>query len=263
MQQIGNILFLDSVDSGVVAGESATYIMYKNAMSTATVLQGGDVATLYDKITSIFYKLTSGIHTLEFQLPSATVINCFAIAGANLQSASASLSFYLWDADTTSYYLATTFVNGRDNQPAMIVFDNQVSTKVKIEITVTSDFNLGELAFGEALKMPVTPSVGYRPARWNNDDEVTHLTTQSNNVGRSTVNKKAAKEVLPFKLINHTWMRSIWAGFLRDAKGLPIWVGWNQLEYPSECVYGTWQCDESSYSSPLYSSINLTISGNF
>lgn len=262
MQQIGNILFLN-VSGGVsITADVATYIMYKNLMPSATVLQGGDIAPLHDNLTNIFYSGDAGLTTIELQLPTVSTINCFAVAGANLASSATIISLYLWDADTSAYYLVVTAQNGRDNQPIMVVFENQLSVKAKIEITAASVFQIGEIAFGECLKMPCSPSVGFVPARWNTEDEITGHVTQSNSVGRSTINTKGNKEVLPFKLIPHEWMRSVWANFIDEAKGIPVWVGWNQEMYGNECVYGHWEQDTASYTSPLFASFNLTVKGS-
>jgi hypothetical protein len=261
MQQIGNILFLSEGGGVSTSNDVATYIMYKNIMPEATVLEGGDIAPLYDNLTNIFYKGDAGLTEIELQLPSVKSINCFAVAGSNLKSAGVSISFYLWDADLSEYYLVVTATNGRDNQPIMVVFETQVSVKAKIEITAASAFEIGEMAFGQCLKMPVSPSVGYTPARWNTKDEITHHTTQTNSNGRSTINVRGNEEVLPFKLIPHEWIRVEWSKFIDEAKGLPVWVGWNQEMYPSECIYGTWSQDVASYNSPLYGGFTLTVKG--
>lgn len=245
-----------------ISADVATYIMYENLMPSATVLAGGDIAPLHDRLTNIFYSGASGVTTIELQLPSVSTINCFAVAGANLQSSATSISFYLWDADLAAYYLVVTAQNGRDNQPIMVVFENQLSVKAKIEITAASAFEIGEIAFGECLKMPCSPSVGFTPARWNTEDEITHHTTQANSVGRSTINTRGNKEVLPFKLVPHEWIRQEWAPFIDKAKGLPVWVGWNQDLYAAECIYGPWEQDTASYTSPLFGSLTLTVKGS-
>jgi len=259
MQQIGNILFLNDGSGVSVSNDVATYIMYKNIMPEATVLEGGDIAPLYDNLTNIFYTGAMGITEIELQFSSLKTIN--TVAGANLYSAGVTISFYLWDADLSEYYLVVTATNGRDNQPVMVVFENQISVKAKIEITAAAAFQIGEIAFGQCLKMPVSPSVGYTPARWNTKDEITHHTTQSNSNGRSTINTKGNEEVLPFKLIPHEWLRVEWSKFIDEAKGLPVWVGWNQEMYPNECIYGTWSHDVASYNSPLYGGFTLTVKG--
>ena len=259
--QIGNILFLNAGGGVSINADVATYIMYKNLMPLCTVLEGGDIAPLHDNLTNIFYTGPSGVTDIELQLPSAQTINCFAVAGANLLSAATSISFYLWDADTSAYYLVVTATSGRDNQPVMVVFENQISTKIKITITSAAAFQIGEMAFGQCLKMPASPSVGLQPARWNTEDEITHHATQSNYNGRSTINTRGNKEVLPFNLIPHEWMRTTWATFIDEAKGLPIWVGWNQDLYPNECIYGSWEQDTAGYSSPLFAKFTLTVKG--
>lgn len=262
MHPIGNILFLNTGGGVSTNADVATYIMYKNLLPTATVLEGGNISALHDNLTNIFYKGLSGITVIEVQLPSAKTINCFTLAGANLFSATINISFYLWDANTLQYDLIVTATSGRDNQPVMVVFENQISSKVKIEINAGAPFQIGELAFGECLKMPVTPSVGFQPARWDTKDEITHHVSEYNNFGRSTINTRGNSEVLPFNMIPHTFMRDVWAYFIDEAKGLPIWVAWNQQKYPAECIYGKWSQDKPAYKSPLFSGFTLTVDGN-
>lgn len=260
--QIGNILFLANGGfSESLGGAGSTYIMYDNLIKNATVLQGGDVATLHDNLTNVFYTLETSPTELEFQFSEAKTINCFSFAGVNLQDTNASISLYLWDADLEEYYLAVTFATGRNDQPAMAVFENQISLKAKVIITHTGTIYIGELAIGQALGMPVCPAVGYQPARWSRQNQVTNNRTEYGYNGRSTINKRGYKERLSFQLIPHTFMREVWATFIDQAEGLPLWVGWNQSNYPTECIYGTWSQNEPKYDSPLYSSIELTIVG--
>lgn len=257
--QIGHVfIFAPSIVEDSAIGP-VTYIMYKNLMPTATVLRGGDVSYLHDNINNVFYKKVAGSDYIEFSFTSPVQINCFAVSGCNFESSGA--TFVFKTAAISSYETIATFSEARDGQPVMICFESRLVSKVRIDITNSSELSIGELAFGLALSMPVSPSVGYKPALWNINDEVTFLKSENNSVGRSTINKRAATETLPFKMINHNWVRNTWVPFIKEAAGLPIWVGWNQLNYPNECVYGSWQQDEIRYDTPLYASINLTIKG--
>lgn len=257
--QIGHVfIFVPGVVEDSAIGP-VTYIMHKNLMPSATVLNGGDVSKLHDNINTVFYTVAAGSTYLEFQFAAPTPLNCFAISGCNFESAGT--TFVFKTAAVSSYETIASFSSARDNQPAMVCFEERLVSKVRVEISNTSELQIGELAFGVALKMPVSPSVGYKPALWNINDEVNFLRSNNNAVGRSTINKKADIEVLPFKLINHTWVKTVWVPFIKEAVGLPIWVGWNQLDYPNECVYGSWEQDEIRYETPLYASLNLTIKG--
>lgn len=259
--QIGNILFLDTGSFTSQGGDSSTYIMYDNLLKDATVLQGGDVAPLYDNLTNIFYNLPVGTSEIEFEFNEAKTINCFALANCNLADANNSMLFYLWDADLSEYYLIVNIQGGRNQQPVMVTFENQISLKAKVVISNSAVLQIGELSIGEALKMPVCPAVGYEPARWSSEDTITLQNTEDNNIGRSTILKRGNREVLPFELVPHTFMREVWANFIDNAKGLPIWISWNQENFPTECIYGMWSQNKPRYVSPLFSSIQLTVIG--
>ena len=240
--------------------EAVTYIQYDNFLKNATVLQGGDITALHDGLTNIFMEVSTFPKVIEIDFGSAKEINCLSLAGCNFKTSEMNVSFEIY---VSGSYISKGYIsNKNDNQPIMLCFDSVSTNKIKITINASSTAYIGEIAVAKALKMPVSPSVGYRPARWNTDDEITHHVTENVNIGRSTINKKGAVEILPFKLINHDWMRNTWANFIKDAAGKAVWVGWNQLNYQNECIYGSWKQDESSYNSPLYSAINLTIKGN-
>lgn len=258
--QIGHAFIFVPNESTDSLLEAVTYIQYDNFLKGATVLQGGDIATLYDGLTNIFMEVSTFPKVIEVDFGSSKEINCLSLAGCNFKSSAMTVSFEVY---VSGAYAAKGYIsNNNDNQPVMLCFESVVTNKVRITINASSTAYVGEIAVAKALKMPVSPSVGYRPARWNVDDEITHHVTGNVNIGRSTINKKGAVEVLPFKLINHNWMRTVWANFIKDAVGKAVWVGWNQLDYQNECIYGSWKQDESSYNSPLYSAINLTITGN-
>lgn len=258
--QIGHsfIYVLDTSTDKLLEG--VTYIQYDNFLKNASVLQGGDISELYDGLTNIFLEITEFPKIIEVEFDSLKEINCLSLAGCNFKTANMTISFEVYSSGA---YTPKGFISNKlDNQPIMLCFDSVSTSKIKITINATSSALVGELSVAKALKMPTCPSVGYRPARWNVDDEITHHVTNSANIGRSTINKKGAVEILPFKLINHNWMRDVWSKFIEDAAGKAVWVGWNQLDYQNECIYGSWKQDESTYNSPLYSAINLTITGN-
>ena len=239
--------------------DAVTYIQYANLMKGASVLQGGDIARLHDGLTTVFYEASTFPKVIEVEFNAAKEINCFSVAGCNFKTANVSIWFEAFESG--AYVTKGVMSNLKDNQPAMMCFELFSATKARVTITANAPIYIGEMAIAKALKMPVSPSVGYRPAKWNMDDEVTHHTTSAMNVGRSTINKKGSVEVLPFKLVNHEWMRGVWSEFIQSAKGAPIWVGWNQLNYNNECVFGSWKQDDVSYTSPLYSAITLTVTG--
>ena len=222
--QIGHVyIFSEGTLDVDGALDASTYIMYENLMKIAEVKKGGDVSKLHDNMNNLFYNVTNGKQILEFVLPVARNINCFAISGCNFKTSGAVFTFRIYT--NGRYETVRTYSSDVDGKPVMICFNRVPVTKIKIEIYATNNLQIGELAFGEALKMPISPSVGYRPALFNVDDEITFLKSENNSVGRSTVNKRAAIENLSFKLINHNWVRSTWVPFLKKAVGVPIWGG--------------------------------------
>lgn len=260
--QINHIYVLGNVSAFDDVYKSTTYILYDNKLPILTPSLAEDFAMLYDGITSVFYSKAATSYTLDFTTATAFDANCIAFAGCNFKSANATITAYLKDPVDGSWSLAQAVTASRDNQPVMVTFEELSTKGLRLVVTHNGTLQIGEVAVGVALRMPVAPSVGYTPARWNVQDEITWSATENNNIGRSNINSRPAKEVLPFKLIPHSYMRSDWQYFIDAAKGLPVWVGWNQADYPSECIYGHWEQTESKYDTAIYSSFTLTIKGN-
>ena len=46
-----------------------------------------------------------------------------------------------------------------------------------------------------------------------------------------------------------------------QAKGHPIWVGWNQLDRPASVIFGNWSMQPPKFDTSIFTSINMTIKG--
>ena len=246
----------DLVNGGADTPES--YIMFQNLMSGATVTAGGDVGRLHDWMTNIYYSAAAGTTTIDLTIDSEQ-INCVALAGVNWASGGVTCKFYTHNG--VSYVLQCDLFALRDGQPVMRVFTPATTDKVRFVFESTSTLYVGEAAFGEALKMPSKPAVGYQPGQWSDNDEISISQTESLNFGAATVNYRGSTEVMQFNFVPYEFLYNQWANFRAAAKGKPIWVGWNQKDTPGLVIFGHWQQATPKFDTPYFSSIQLTVNG--
>lgn len=245
---------------GVIGGASTPqpYILFQNLMSTATVDAGGDVSRLHDWMTNIFYTQPAGSFNIDLTINS-DAINCVALAGVNWSSGGVTCDFYTWDG--VDWVLQASLFAQRDNQPVMRVFAPVNTTRVRFAFTCTDEANIGEAAFGEALQMPSCPAVGYQPAQWSDNDELSISQTESLNFGASTINYRGSTEVMQFNFVPYEFLYNQWAAFRREAKGKPVWLGFNQKDLPGLVIFGHWKQNTPRFDTPYFSSIQFTVDG--
>lgn len=245
----------------VVAGGSntkATFILYRNAMQGATVVSGGDVSRLHDWMTNILYSKPSGTNTVEISFTSQP-INCVGLAGVNWLSGGVDCAFYTWSG--SAWQLQCNLSAEEDSAPVMRVFTQVETTKAKFVFTSTSTLYVGEAACGEALQMPSLPAVGLQPSEWSDDDDITASTTQSLNVGASTIERKGSTQVMQFNYISPSWMDGQFKQFRAIAKGRPVWCGWNQYDRQGAVIFGHWEASKPKFDTSYFTSLQLTIRG--
>lgn len=245
----------------VVAGGSntkATFILYQNAMQGATVVTGGDVSALHDWMTNIFYSKAAGSNTVELSFTSQP-INCVGLAGVNWLSGGVDCDFYTWSG--SAWVLQCNLTADEDHKPVMRVFTQVETTKVRFVFTSTATLYVGEAAFGEALQMPSLPSVGLQPAEWSDDDEITASTTQSLNLGASTIERKGSTQVMQFNYISPDFMDGQFTQFRKIAKVRPVWCGWNQYDRQGAVIFGHWEASKPKFDTSYFTSLQLTIKG--
>lgn len=247
---------LESVNGGASTPES--FIMFNNLMRGATVTAGGDVGRLHDNMTNVFYTADAGVTTIDLDI-TTDAVNCVSLAGINWLTGGVTCEFFTHDG--TSYVLQCDLFGQRDGQPVMRVFPAVTTDKVRIVFTSTDTLYAGELAFGEALQMPSCPAVGYQPGQWSDNDEVSISQTESLNFGASTINNRGSTEVMQFNFVPYEFLYSQWAAFRHAAKGVPVWVGFNQKDTPGLVIFGHWEQGTPKFDSAYFSSIQLTIKG--
>ena len=236
-----------------------SYIMYQNLMPECTVTAGGDVSRLYDWMTNIQQKAAAGVTTIDLTLPVSSSVNCAALAGVNWQSGGVDFKFYTWNG--SSYVLQVEGSNFNEGQPFMRIFNQVYTTQVRFVFTSTSALFVGEAAFGEALQMPSCPAVGLQPGEWSDDDEISLSVTQSRNIGASTIERRGSTQQMQFNYITPEFIDGQINNMRYQAKGHPIWVGWNQLDRPASVIFGNWSMQPPKFDTSIFTSINMTIKG--
>lgn len=257
MQAGGYYLGGDGLAGGADTPEP--FILFQNLLIGSTVTAGGDIARLHDWMSNVFYSnLTPGTTTIDVDVESSTV-NCAALAGVNWLSGGVTCQFFTHNG--TSYELQADVNGQRDGQPVMRAFPLVTTAKARFVFTHTGELFVGEAAFGEALQMPSCPAVGYQPAQWSDNDEVSVSQTEGLNFGPSTVNFRGSTEVMQFNFVPYQFLYAQWAYFRHAAKGKPIWVGFNQRDTPGLVIFGHWKQSTPKFESSYFGSIQLTVDG--
>jgi hypothetical protein len=209
-------------------------------------------------MTNILYSKTAGTNTIEFSFPSQAV-NSIGLAGVNWQSGEVACEVFTWNG--SSWVSQVGFALNTDSKPVMRVFDDVTTTKIRFVFTSASTLYIGELGFGYAMKMPSLPAVGLQPAEWSDDDEITASTTQSLNIGASTIERKGSTQVMQFNYITAAFMDADFNAFRSTAKGLPIWCAWNPTDRASAVIFGHWEASKPKFDTSYFTSLQLTIKG--
>jgi hypothetical protein len=241
------------------ATSKASYIMYQNLMSDATVTAGGDVGRLHDWMTNIKYTAAAGTHNIDLTLDQSEAVNCVALAGVNWLSGGVTAKFFTWNG--SAYVLQCDLFGAYDDTPVMRIIPLTYTDRVRIQFVSTSTLYAGEAAFGEALQMPSCPSVGLQPAEWSDDDDYSLSVTQSRNIGPSTIERKGSTQQMEFKYITPDFVDGPINNMRRVAKGRPVWVGWNQKDRPASVIFGNMTMQPPKFDSSTFTSLSFTIKG--
>ncbi len=255
------------VDSG--NGCNNSYLLYKNELKNNSGIvapsqsnESAGNSALYDDASNLKW-ISSGGGTIDidFTFPTARVISAMAVAGANLQSASVTWEFYTYDADTTSFIKRSDGSGRRNNSPIFNTFDAVTTNQVRFRFICTSAIEIGELCAGQALRMPVPPSIGYAPARWNTNDKVNIGQTEANTMSKATVLSRGANESASFENIDVDWLDGNWIDVI-DSNGAPVWFSGDQKLKSNDVIYGHLKHNaKPSYTNSFYSTVTIDIDG--
>lgn len=270
---VANAIVVDVNGGGVAplsdGGCNNSYLLYsnelKNNSSVTAPSQSTDSAgnaALYDDASNLKW-ISSGGGTIDidFTFLTARVINAMSVAGANLQSASVTWEFYTYDADTASFVKQADGSGKRNNSPIFNIFDAVTTNQVRFRFICTSAIEIGELCAGQALRLPVPPSIGYTPARWNTNNKVNIGQTEANTMSKSTVLQRGATESASFENVETDWLDNNWIDVI-ESQGAPVWFSGDQKLKPNDVIYGHLKHNaKPSYTNSFYSTVTIDIDG--
>ena len=149
----------------------------------------------------------------------------------------------------------------RDNQPAFAIITKASYSTLYFEFTASNtSLEVGEIYAGESMVLPRNVSVGYKPGRWDFDDELSFSRTENNQFGPSSIKAQGSTERFQLNFVPTSFMESDYSDFVRDAKGKPIFFLWNK-DNSSHAIYGHWSHTAPTFTSSLFSSINIEVKG--
>jgi len=209
---------------------------------------------LKDGLTTNAWKPNSTSSTASFNALLAGDVNCIGVLGVNWSSANVSVSI---DDNGTPLTAASGL---RDNQPLFIVFPTISGPLLNFVFTSSANIEVGEIFFGETLRLPRNVSIGYSPGRWDFAYKSTTSKTEGNQFGRSTLRAKATTEKFNVDFVENDWMESEYVSFIHGAAGKPVFFAWSDKSV-NYGVYGHWSPSKPEFTSSFYSAISLEIMG--
>ena len=194
--------------------------------------------------TTSYIEYSGGIRTTDY----------IAIAGANWATSVCAIVIKVNAVTVAS-------MSGlRDNQPIFLSVPLDWND-YRIEFTCqTTLLEIGEIMIGVSIKLPKNVSVGYSPGRWNNRDLISNSNTQANQFGRSTIEARGTEESFSLENVLVSYIESDFTTFQNSARGYPVFFIWSKDNY-TQATYGHWELSNMTFTSPLYSSIRMTIKG--
>jgi hypothetical protein len=260
---MSNAIILDNSGAAPsVTARNNSRIAHNNALSRATTVtsatDSANTANLYDNMTTTFWNPGTGTVDVDITLPSAEDIDCAAIAAGNWADASTTIEVYS-DLGTTKVGEISGLKNG---QPYLFTFDSVFISTMRIRFISTGDLNVGQVLFGESLKIPNSASIGMQPGKFNNNDKVIGQRTESNGLSANSTVARSQETIAPYKLVPISWIESDWVVFVADYKGKPIWFSWDDLNKKTDVTFGHWSTSRVKYSSSFFADLTLTVKGH-
>lgn len=255
---MSNVFVINQIES---TAEKEAHLAWENkAITEDSILSvtSDDAGKIYlnDGLTTNAWKPGTTSSTATFTTIGIGDVNYIGITGVNWESSSASVAI---DENGTPIGAASGL---RDNQPLFIVFPAITFASKIFNFVFTSSSNLevGEIAYGETLRLPRNVSVGYGPGRWDTQDIVSTSNTENNQFGRSTVRKRGTTETFTINAVDIDFMENDYVNFIRNATGLPVFFAWSDKS-ANYGTYGHWKPRKPTFESSFFSSFSLDISG--
>lgn len=236
-------------------------IAWDNVLTRATTVTGSvdDTSTdnLFDYMTTTFWSAGSGTQTVTITLPTAETIDCAAVAAGNWADAGTVIEVYS-DAGTTKVGEVSGLKNG---QPYYFNFDPVSIAVMQFKFISSNALTVGQLMFGESMKIPTSASVGLQLGKFNNKDKVIGQLTELNALSSNSTVSRGRETIAPYQFLPISWIESDWVAFSDAQRGKPIWFSWDYLNNPSDCTFGHWSTDNVKYTSSFFSAFTLTVDG--
>lgn len=245
-----------AVDPALLKSPRLAYSTQASSASTVTASHDASNALYtYDGMTTNKWRPANAAPSLQFD-GTFTNTDYAALAGVNWQTAGCTIT--VKDSGGNTLGSASGM---KDNQPVLFVFTKQTYTTIEFEFScANTSLEVGEVYFGESLVFPRNVSVGYKPARWSSNNDVTTGRTQGNQFAASNIRTKGRSERFKINYVSTAYMESDYKTFIDSAEGVPVFFLWDKNN-ATQAVFGNWSASDPTYESSLFSSINMTIDG--
>lgn len=187
-------------------------------------------------LTYSFWKPTSLASYLEINYGATKDVDFIGIAAHEFGSFGSSVIAEYWDgAQWVELY---SFAPGTD-APIMLLFDEVLTSKVRIGVLAGGLPRVGVLYTGKALVMERPIYGGHSPIALSRRTEYSNNVSESGQwLGRSIKSQGSATK-FSWDNLTAAWYRANFDKFVSVAKSAPFFIAWRPDSYPNEIGY-TW-----------------------
>lgn len=250
------ILVVDTSSDLAITGCDYSIIGYKNLLLTSTIT-GQDQDPSYPFSNALDYRdntrysplATSGGVVINFVQSSPSEVNYLGFAIHNGQDALLSGKLEYFNALTGLWVLIFEFNGVQNNKTFMSAFQDVTSQRQRLTLNFTSKLYIGTIYMGKAKIMPLTPAIGFAPAKFSPLDTVEQFTTYGQNfiIGRREekgFQSKGSFDYIEFDDLD-TWFED-YQNHVLDSK--PVFFKWNSAK--PDAIFG--QQNPESLAKPSY-----------
>jgi hypothetical protein len=208
-------------------------ILYENLLTT----NGGSEVAPEALIPNTWerWRPSAGAVSAEWELSSATEINCVALAAHNLSGQTFTIEYAATDggAKTVLASLSPT-----DNKPILITFDPVTALEIHLIGTFTAGAELGVIYAGNYLRMKRNIYGGHSPITLSNRTRYrSNISDTGQFLGRD-ITTQGAETAFEWSNLNPDWYREYFQPFVISAKTKPFFISWRPDLYADEVAFG-------------------------
>lgn len=190
--------------------------------------------------TAEYWQASAMPATWKINLGQARDINYVGVAGHQIGSKGATAKVELSLDDSAYTQLASDAVPTNDT-PLMFIGSQTTGQYVRLTLTGSLVPRVASIYVGVTLQMMKMPAGGWRPVPLARKTTLQQTLSRGGQFLGQGFRSHGIESEIGFKNLSAAWIRSgaftNFDAFSRAARGLPYFLAWNPLQYPSEIGY--------------------------